>query len=127
MEGTLLMYLQFDQIIGHFYCVRNNTKLYLSSNLKRVMWSSRYYNFNSGCSVARLARHAGGVEVGGSNPLTPTNQNPSEQLFGGIFCFLLVESSLSKEEKTKKAKMRQHFQGILIYRLPYGGSPSVRR
>ncbi len=27
----------------------------------------------SGCSVARLARHAGGVEVGGSNPLIPTN------------------------------------------------------
>ena len=41
----------------------------------------------SGCSVVRLARHAGGVEVGGSNPLTPTNQNPFKQSLKGFLVF----------------------------------------
>ena len=31
--------------------------------------------FNSGCSAARLARVVRDDEVGGSNPLTPTNDS----------------------------------------------------
>ena len=38
-------------------------------------WKSIFVVPNSGCSLVRLKCWSGGPEIGGSNPLIPTNEN----------------------------------------------------
>ena len=86
--------------------------------------------FVSGCSVARLARHAGGVEVGGSNPLTPTRQILLNVSSKGFFVSSPLKACFYKGTKQKIIKCASIFKD-LSYVLPMedhrleGGNPSI--
>ena len=76
-------------------------------NLKLInVWNIEFWNLGfklllfaaqavySGCSVARLSRLLWEQEVAGSNPATPTRQNPFERSSRGFFGFRASQARL---------------------------------